>query len=329
VTRPTIDPALGMDLVPAQTLTRQDAHVSIIIPAHNEAETVAEVVSDCRRSLDILGVQGEVIVSASGCTDSTADVAKDAGAHVIEAPIGKGNAIREGLRAASGDVICLVDGDIRYFGNPPLAAILVDPILRGVADATVADLYWRPLYPQMWLFGFFTPVASLLFPEMLTKVGSTPWSGQRAARRELWPEDLPENFTVDLAILLHWNRHALRLRPILTDDWMNPQRPKADLMSEELELLIATGLAEQRVTPSAVPALRHWYEAAHRLMATYQHGSDDPQEFERHLLLDSLTELAGQLGPGDGERPSSLSGIPTPHLPVPGVPSVPGVPKSL
>jgi hypothetical protein len=121
--------------------------------------------------------------------------------------------------------VCLIDGDLRYFGDRPLVTILVEPILHGIAGACITDLYWRPIYPQMWLYGFFAPVAGCLFPELLPKAGSTPWSGQRVATRELWPESLPDGFTVDLEILLHWNRHALRLRPVLADDWVNPRRP--------------------------------------------------------------------------------------------------------
>jgi glucosyl-3-phosphoglycerate synthase len=64
--------------------------VSVVIPAHNERDTIAEVVSEARRGLDLLTVEGEVVVSASGCTDDTADVASAADARVVTAPVGKG-----------------------------------------------------------------------------------------------------------------------------------------------------------------------------------------------------------------------------------------------
>jgi glucosyl-3-phosphoglycerate synthase len=295
VNRPTIDPALGLDLVPTRTLVREEARVSVVIPAHNEAETIEEVVSDCQRGLGLLNVDGEVIVSASACTDATASLASSAGARVVECPLGKGAAVREGLAVASGEILCLVDGDLRYFGDHPLVTILVEPILRDIADATIADLYWRPLYPQMWLHAFFTPAASVMFPEILAKVGSSPWSGQRAARRELWPDTLPDDFTVDIAILLHWHQHAVRLRAVLTDDWINPQRPKPDLMAQELEVMINHAQQDGRVTPTMATALRTWYDVAHGLMATYRHGVDDPQDFERRLVATSLGALRAQL----------------------------------
>jgi glucosyl-3-phosphoglycerate synthase len=286
-----IDPALGLDLVRERTLRARSASASVVIPAHNEQDTVATVVSDALRALDLLGVSGEVVVSASGCVDDTAAVAAGAGARVVHAPIGKGRAVEAGVAAARGDVLCLVDADLLYFGEPPLVALLLEPILRGNADACVADLYWRPVYPQLWLHGFFAPAAGLLFPELLTKAGATPWSGQRAAIRPLWPHQVPGGFTVDLALLLHWNRTATRLRPVLADDWTNPQRPKPELMAQEFALLTEHAIAQGRLAVRALPALETWFAGAHELMAAYQPGADDPRTFERDLLARSLALL--------------------------------------
>lgn len=89
MTRPTIDPALGLHLVAERTLTGREARVSVLIPAHNEAKTVGEVVAEARRGLDLLGAPGEVVVSASGCTDDTATLARAAGAEVVDAPLAR------------------------------------------------------------------------------------------------------------------------------------------------------------------------------------------------------------------------------------------------
>lgn len=291
----SIDPALGLPLVAERTLQRQEHTVSVVIPAHNEASTINEVVSEAFRGLELLKVDGEVIVSASGCTDDTEQLARDAGASVVVAPIGKGAALRTGLAASRGDILVTVDGDVQYYGDEPLVTLLTKPLLIGIADACVTDLYWRPLYPQLWLHGFFAPIAGLLVPELLPKCGSTPWSGQRAAKRELWNLELPDDFTVDLKLLLHWNFSTPLLRPVLADDWVNPQRPKPDLMRQEFDLLVNTAVDHDRVTTKDLPALDRWFFAAHELMAAYQHGSDDPQEFERKLALDSHRALMGAL----------------------------------
>ncbi|MER5268112.1 glycosyltransferase [Actinosynnema sp. NPDC002837] len=295
MTLPSINPALGMDLVTRRTLERRVASISVVIPAHNEEATIDEVVSESSRGLSLLGTSGEVIVSASGCTDRTADVAREAGATVVDAELGKGAAIARGVSASKGDIVCLVDGDLRYFGDPPLVALLVEPILNGTADATVSDLYWRPLYPQLWLHGFFAPLAGTLFPELLPKVGSTPWSGQRAAVRELWPQSLPHGFTADLALLLHWNANAVRMRPVLADDWTNPQRPKPELMEEEFGLLVESAVARGRIERQTVARLRGWFEQTYALMAEYDPERHDPQQFEARILDRSLAELRARL----------------------------------
>jgi hypothetical protein len=174
---PFIDPALGLPLVGHRSLSDRAGSISICIPAHNEGGTIVEVVSEALRAIEILGADGEVVVAASACTDNTESLARAAGARVVEADAGKGNAVRTALAETFGSIVALVDGDFRYFGTEPIAATLVRPILGGTVDATIADLYWRPLYPQMWLYGFFAPLVGRIFPEMLSKVGTTPWSG--------------------------------------------------------------------------------------------------------------------------------------------------------
>lgn len=284
-----------------RTLARLAKTVSVVIPAHDEEATIARVVAECHRGLDLLGVAGEVVVSASGCTDDTAGEAGGAGATVVTAPLGKGAAIMAGYRRSTGDVVCLVDGDLEYYGETPLVTLLVDPILHGIADACIANLYWRPIYPDQWLHGFFAPLAGHLFPELLPKAGSTPWSGQRAALRDLWPEALPEDFTADLALLLHWNLRTSRLRPVLTDDWFNPIRPKPEQLAMDYHLLVRTAIREGRIDASARSSLDAWFRTVQRLVDGYRHGQDDPVEYERRLLAESLAEFRRRvLGLGSG-----------------------------
>lgn len=280
-----------IDLTPARTLKAAPHAVSVVIPAHNEAATVRTVVAEAFRSLERLGVDGEVIVSASGCTDDTAEVAAAAGAEVVLAAVGKGAALKAGAAHASGGVICMVDADVEYYGDRPLVELLTEPILHGIADVTISDLYWRPLYPQMWLHGFFLPLCGYLYPELPASVGSTPWSGQRAALRTLWPSELPDGFTVDLALLLHWRRTAIRMRPVLADDWVNPMRPKPELLRQEFDLLLDSATSDGRATATDRDGLTTWFEETERQMATYEHGADEPVEFERQLLHDRLGRL--------------------------------------
>lgn len=284
-----------LNKVRARTLRRGSARVSVVIPAHNEESTIAEVISGARRGLDLLHTPGEIIVSASGCIDNTQYEARRAGAQVVTAPLGKGAALHAGVASTTGEIICLVDGDLEYYGDTPLVALLVDPILHGIADATISSLYWRPIYPDGWMHGFFAPLMGYLFPECLPKAGSTPWSGQRAALRKLWPHTLPVDFTADLALVLWWNEHAERMRPVLTDDWFNPIRPKPDQIKLDFELLLQAGIDQGRLQQSAREPLQAWFQYVREQIDSYRHGHDDPSVFERELLQNSMQRLRAQL----------------------------------
>lgn len=83
--------------------------VSVIMPACNEAETIGDLVLKIRE----LYPDFEVVVINDGSSDNTAEVAKNAGAHVYSHPynIGNGAAIKSGIRVASGDVLVFMDAD--------------------------------------------------------------------------------------------------------------------------------------------------------------------------------------------------------------------------
>ena len=60
--------------------------VSVVIPCLNEAETIAECVTLSRGVLDESGYDGEVIVVDNGSTDGSGELARAAGALVVEGP---------------------------------------------------------------------------------------------------------------------------------------------------------------------------------------------------------------------------------------------------
>lgn len=86
-----------------------DKHVSVIIPAKNEAASIGAVV----RQLAKLPMIHELIVVDDGSADATAEVAAQAGAVVVRHPYSKGNgaAVKSGARKASGEILVLMDAD--------------------------------------------------------------------------------------------------------------------------------------------------------------------------------------------------------------------------
>src|SRR5712691_5296676 len=91
------------------------SRVSVVIPCLDEAETIAECVTSARAVLEKSGLTGEVIVVDNGSTDGSGDLARAAGALVIEEPRrGYGSAYLAGLAVARGDYIVMVDADLTY-----------------------------------------------------------------------------------------------------------------------------------------------------------------------------------------------------------------------
>jgi glycosyltransferase involved in cell wall biosynthesis len=83
--------------------------LSIVLPAKNEAESIAEVVSLLRDHYPA----AEIIVVNDGSDDRTAELALQAGARVVSHPysMGNGAAIKRGGREATGDILIFMDAD--------------------------------------------------------------------------------------------------------------------------------------------------------------------------------------------------------------------------
>jgi glycosyltransferase involved in cell wall biosynthesis len=109
--------------------------ISVVIPALNEEETIADVVREvARQTVD------EIIVVDNGSTDRTAEHARSAGARVVlETQRGYGRACHAGVQAAGAgaDVIVFLDGD----GSdcPQFLERLVGPIVAGTHDFVVGS----------------------------------------------------------------------------------------------------------------------------------------------------------------------------------------------
>jgi len=112
------------------------ARIAVLIPALNEEKSIARVLDDLPDSLNLV-----IIVADNGCTDRTAEVAREHGAIVVaESRRGYGWACLAAMRAAQSyqpQVAVFLDAD--YSDHPDELPGVVAPILQGKADLVIGS----------------------------------------------------------------------------------------------------------------------------------------------------------------------------------------------
>jgi glucosyl-3-phosphoglycerate synthase len=233
---------------PVDLVTRKGpTSITVILPAKNEAETIAGIVGVIRRELmDSHRLVDELLVVDDRSTDATAARAAAAGARVISTQqpfgdgfvgTGKGEAMWRGLAASSGDVVVYCDADIADFDNRFVLG-LVGPLLVDPTVLFAKGFYERPDTHAPGTGGRTTelvarPLISMLFPSLTGIV--QPLSGEYAGRRHVL-EQVPfvQGYGVDIGLLIdvedRWGATALaqvdlesRLHRNRTLDELSPQ----------------------------------------------------------------------------------------------------------
>lgn len=89
--------------------------LTILMPCLNEANSVAFCVTEALEFLHSRGIHGQVLVADNGSTDGSGELARAAGADVVDiAEKGYGHALRGGIQAAQGEYIIMGDCDGSY-----------------------------------------------------------------------------------------------------------------------------------------------------------------------------------------------------------------------
>ena len=93
----------------------QSNQLSIIMPCLNEAETLETCINKATLFLAQNSIQGEVVIADNGSTDGSQEIAKKAGARVVNIPTrGYGSALMGGIEAAQNEFIIMGDADDSY-----------------------------------------------------------------------------------------------------------------------------------------------------------------------------------------------------------------------
>jgi glycosyltransferase involved in cell wall biosynthesis len=92
-------------------------HLSVVIPAFNEAERLPQTLARVRAFLDARGAPYEIVVADDGSQDATAERARAAGGPglIVTRSVhnrGKGDAVRRGMLLATGARRLMTDADL-------------------------------------------------------------------------------------------------------------------------------------------------------------------------------------------------------------------------
>lgn len=194
----------------------ETAPLLVVLPALNEAQSIARVVAEVRLSQP----DADVLVVDDGSTDRTADVARTAGARVMSLPfnLGVGGAMRAAYRFAyeeGYDCVVQVDADGQHDPTDigrlhdalSSADVVVGARFAGVGDYTVKG-------PRRWAMRLLASTLSRLVGTPLTD----PTSGFRMVNANalaLFAFDFPEEYlgdTVEALVLA--SRADLRIAQV-------------------------------------------------------------------------------------------------------------------
>jgi len=191
----------------------KEKKILIVIPAYNEEKTIGEVIEKVKVNLS----SADILVVNDGSTDSTARIAQEKGAFILNLPynLGIGGAMQTGFKFAEEfgyDLVMRIDADGQH--NPEEINNLLKPVLEGKADLVVGSRFLSILRPPIRrtaedgeFSGYRSPYFrrigihffSFLISLFVGKKVKDPTSGFRALNRETiklyaqeYPLDYPE-----------------------------------------------------------------------------------------------------------------------------------------
>ena len=237
--------------------------VTVLVPARNEAATIAPIVRDLVALRDD-GLIDQVLVAEHDSTDATAETAARLGAEVVRTStvfpelgpvVGKGDNLWRGLTAVRGDIVCFVDADSADFG-PHFVHRLVEPLGEAGVE------YVKGSYRRPWRDGeevrptgggrvttlLARPLLRRFYPELAFL--RQPLAGEMAARRSLFesvPFAIGYGLEIGLLIDIYRRVGASAIRQVDLHTRQNRHRPLEELapMSDAILESVAARLGEE------------------------------------------------------------------------------------
>jgi SAM-dependent methyltransferase len=189
--------------------------LSVVVPFYNELRTLPTVV-DRLLKVDFgkLGLETELIFVDDGSTDagrSVLDPLPRDDVRVIVHPQnrGKGAAVKTGLEAATGDILCIQDADLEY--DPRDLPALVEPIVDGDFQVVYGSRFKGSAAGLYYTHRVANRLLNLMINVAFNRYLSDVYTGYKVFTREAFQglHLTARTFTVEMELTAHFLRKGL------------------------------------------------------------------------------------------------------------------------
>jgi dolichol-phosphate mannosyltransferase len=261
--------------------------LSVVIPALNEAASLAQVLPEIQKALNALGVSHEVIVVDGGSTDGTQEVVRKHGVRLVTQKLpGFGGAYRAGFEQARGEHLLTLDADGSH--DATVVADLWEARLKG--EVVIASRYVPGGAAEMPLWrAFLSRLLNVAFRRGLSLPTRDLSSGFRLYRRSALLElpleatdfDVLEEILIR-AVAAGYQVHEVPFRYRARVAGRSHARLlqfaasylRTFLSMWRLRNSIASADYDARAYDSMIPLQRYWQRGRHRVITRLAAGFD-------------------------------------------------------
>jgi glycosyltransferase involved in cell wall biosynthesis len=188
---------------------------SVIVPCYNEEGNIQE----CIDRILGLGRGYEIVVVDDGSADRTSEKARGIKSKRIRVVgyrknRGKGYAVREGIRNASGSVVAIQDADMATL--PEELPDILKPIKEGRADFVNGSrfIYSMERGAMKGIHVFGNKIFAILVSILIRKRITDSLCGLKAFRKDMLAGKLKEDSWPDFELLVQAKRNGLRIAEV-------------------------------------------------------------------------------------------------------------------
>jgi glycosyltransferase involved in cell wall biosynthesis len=205
--------------------------ISVVITTKNEEKGIAKVINSIKR----LRKNYEIIV-VDKSTDNTAEIVKNLGVKLIkQRSDGKGNAMKEGAKFASGEVIIFIDGDGSYPVKeiPKMIRIIQTENIDFVRACRLRRWKQKKLL-NLFINKLISTIASLLYAQT-----SDLLTGMYAIKKNRF-ESLQlksAGFEIETELFIKAHKNNLKIKEIEVEYFNRIGKSKFRVLSDTLKII--------------------------------------------------------------------------------------------